>query len=198
MQIISSQFVKGVIGDTYEIGGNLPQVVFFGRSNVGKSSVVNTIIERKDLARSSSQPGKTREANFYIINNSLYFIDFPGYGYAKMSKDDRDRMVKRILWFIEEPEIKPNISIVVVDAKVGMTDQDVEMIKTLKKNGHNVMILANKIDKLKKNDIAKVVFKLAKKVESLGVDKNKLVAFSAKEKIGKDEALEIIGDSLLG
>ena len=197
MQVISSQFIKGVIGDTYEIGGGFPQVAFFGRSNVGKSSVLNTIIERKDLARSSSKPGKTTEANFYLINNSLYFIDFPGYGYAQMSKDDRDTLAKRILWYIEESVVKPRVSVLVVDAKVGLTKQDKAMLKTLKNSGHNVVVLANKVDKLKKNDVRKSIFKLGESLEAMGVGRNELVAFSSKEKLGKDELLDLIGDAVL-
>ena len=113
MKILKVEFVKGVVGDDYGVNKKIPQIAFFGRSNVGKSSVINSLTERKNLVRVSKNPGKTREANFYRINDAFYFIDFPGYGYSKLPIKMRNKMAKRILWYVEKSKVKggvPSIS----------------------------------------------------------------------------------------
>ena len=99
MKISKAEFTKGVIGDDYSLKDNLPHVAFFGRSNAGKSSVINSLVGKKNLVKTSKIPGKTREANFFKINDSFYFVDFPGYGYAKRSISERNKMIKRIFWY---------------------------------------------------------------------------------------------------
>ena len=93
MKISKSEFIKGVIGDDYGMDGDLPHIAFLGRSNAGKSSVINSLVGKKDLVKTSKMPGKTREANFFRINDSFFLVDFPGYGYAKHSVSERNKMI---------------------------------------------------------------------------------------------------------
>ena len=183
-EITKAEFVKGVIGDDYSLGDDLPQVVFFGRSNVGKSSVINSLVNRKDLVRSSKKPGKTREANFFLINDNFYFVDFPGYGYAKCSQKDRDKLIKRILWYVQFAEERPDVVVLIVDVQVGITALDEEMLKTLKDNKHETIIVANKTDKLNQKDTARKILDIENK--ALGI---RVLPYSAKTKKGKDKVL---------
>ncbi len=98
-------------------------------------------------------PGKTREANFFRINNSFYFVDFPGYGYAKRSILERNKIIKRIFWYVEFSNARPKAVFLIIDAKVGLTVLDRDMIKILEANKHQIVIVANKIDKLAKNAV---------------------------------------------
>jgi len=148
MKILKAEFAKGVIGGDYSTKDNLPHVAFLGRSNAGKSSVINSLTGKKDLVKASKKPGKTIEANFFRINDLFYLVDFPGYGYARRSVADRNRMIKRIFWYLETANPKPKAAFLIIDAKVGLTKLDWEMIQVLKKNNHHIIIVANKVDKL--------------------------------------------------
>ena len=187
MEITKAEFVKGVIGDDYSLGNKLPQAVFFGRSNVGKSSAINSLVNRKDLVRSSKKPGKTREANFFLINDNFYFVDFPGYGYAKCSQKDRDKLIKRILWYIQFAEERPDVVVLIVDVQVGITALDEEMLKTLKNNRHETIIVANKTDKLNQKDLAKKLSDIEKQAPGFHI-----FPFSAQTKKGREKLLSEI------
>lgn len=187
MKISKAEFVKGVIGDDYGLGDNLPQIAFFGRSNVGKSSVINSLVGKKDLAKVSKIPGKTREANFFRINDSFYFVDFPGYGYAKRSMKDRNKMIKRIFWYVEYSNVRPKAVFLIIDVKVGLTVLDRDMIKILGENKHQVVIIANKIDKLRKIAAEKQLSSIQKEAPYAPV-----LPYSAKTKEGKDELIKKI------
>lgn len=185
VDITSAEFVKGIIGDDYMQGDGRSQIAFLGRSNVGKSSVINSLVNKKQLVRSSSTPGKTREANFYLINNEFYFVDFPGYGYAKMSKKDRDKIAKRILWYVQYSPVRPCAVVLVVDAQVGLTDKDEEMIRILKNYGHNIIVVANKSDKLKQQEVLKKFSEMREKLNSINA-----FMYSAKTKKGRHVVVE--------
>ena len=187
MKILKAEFIKGVIGDDYSLRDNLPQIAFLGRSNAGKSSVINSLVDKKDLVKVSKTPGKTREANFFRINNSFYFVDFPGYGYAKRSISDRNRMIKRIFWYVERSNINLKAVFLIIDAKVGLTVLDHEMIKILEKNKHQIIIVANKIDKIKKIAAEKQLSSIQKEAPDTFV-----LPYSAKTKKGKEELIEKI------
>ncbi len=182
-KIISAEFEKGIKGTDVILDKPIPQVAFIGRSNVGKSSVINSLLGRKNLVKSSSVPGKTREINFFLVNKNIYFVDLPGYGFAKMSKKESEKLRKLIWWYFTSGEAKPKFVVLIVDAKVGITELDLDMIGVLKEYNHNVIILANKIDKLKKNDIKKKVFEIKEKVYE------EVIAFSAKTKYNKEKIL---------
>lgn len=187
MKISKAEFVKGVIGDDYGMGDNLSQIAFLGRSNVGKSSVINSLVGKKNLVRSSKSPGKTREANFFRINDLFYFVDFPGYGYAKRSIKERNKMIKRILWYLRDSNVRPNAVVLIIDANVGITDLDREMIKILEENKHQIIIVANKMDKMGKLAAAEN-FSFIKKEAPLAC----VLPYSAKTKDGKAELIKKI------
>ena len=187
MKISKVEFAKGVIGDDYGMEDNLPQIAFFGRSNAGKSSVINSLVGKKNFAKVSKTPGKTREANFFRINNSFYFVDFPGYGYAKRSIKDRNKTIKRIFWYVEHSNVRPKVVFLIIDVKVGLTVLDHKMIKILEENKHQVVIVANKIDKLGKIAAGKQLLFIQKEAPYTSV-----LPYSAKTKEGKDELIEKI------
>jgi len=187
MKILKTEFAKGIIGDDYSLGDNLPQIVFFGRSNVGKSSVINSLVDKKDLAKVSKIPGKTHEANFFRINDSFYFVDFPGYGYAKRSMKERNKIIKRIFWYVEFSSTRPKAVFLIIDIKAGLTILDREMIKILGENEHQVVIVANKIDKLGKIAGEKQLSSIQKEVPHVPI-----LSYSAKTKEGKDELIKKI------
>lgn len=184
MEIKKSEFVKGVIGDNYSLNDGFPHISFFGRSNVGKSSTINSLVNKKSLVKTSKKPGRTREANFFRINGSFYFVDFPGYGYAKRPVKERDKMIKRIFWYIENSSNRPEAVFLIIDINAGLTPLDEEMIKALKENNHKFFVIANKSDKLNKSDLEKKVSEIKK--EGINV-----VPFSAKKGKGREEILSI-------
>jgi GTP-binding protein len=187
MKILKAEFVKGVVGDDYAVNNNLPQIVFFGRSNAGKSSVINSLTGRKSLVRVSKNPGETKEANFYRINDAFYLVDFPGYGYSKFSMKMRNKMAKRILWYVEKSKVRPKVVFLITDIKVGLTDLDREMIDILKKNNHNINIIGNKADKLGKMAREKKAMEIKEEEPDIPV-----FLYSAKTKEGKEEIIENI------
>lgn len=159
---------------------DLKHVAFIGRSNVGKSSVINALTSKKDLAKSSSTAGFTKSINFYLINKSFFLVDLPGYGFARGSLKERERLQQLIEWYLTYPDIVDNqLIVMLVDAKVGMTDLDRQMIALLRQLDKHVIIVANKIDKLKKNDVKKQIAAITAQVEPYTV-----IPFSVPDKIG--------------
>ena len=187
MKISKVEFAKGVIGDDYGLKDNLPHIAFFGRSNAGKSSVINSLVGKKDLAKTSKVPGKTREANFFRINNAFYFVDFPGYGYAKRSILERNKIIKRIFWYVKFSNVRPKAVFLIIDANVGLTALDRDMIKILEANKHQIVIVANKIDKLAIGVVEKRLSLIRKEARDIPV-----LGYSAKTNKGKNELTEKI------
>lgn len=187
MKILKAEFAKGVTGDDYGLEDNLPHIAFFGRSNTGKSSVINSLVGRKNLVKTSKVPGKTREANFFRINNAFYFVDFPGYGYAKRSIQQRNKMIKRIFWYVEFSKVKPKAVFLIIDVKAGLTSFDRDMIKILEENKHQIVIVVNKVDKLSKSAVEKQLSLIQKEVRDIPV-----LGYSAKTNEGKDELIKKI------
>lgn len=167
----------------------LPEIVLVGKSNVGKSSFVNTMINRKKLARTSSEPGKTRQINFYNIDETFYFVDLPGYGYSKMSKKEQEQVGK----FIEEYLFhRKEISLIVflVDIRHTPTANDRLMYNYIISSGLPFIILANKADKIAVTKVSDAVSTLQKSLNPIG-DITTL-PFSSERKIYKDEVWNII------
>lgn len=187
MNINSAKFVKGIIGDDEILEETKPQVAFLGRSNVGKSSVINSLTKRKDLAHSSSTPGRTAQANFYLINNSLYLVDLPGYGFAKGSKDKKATLAAIIEWYILHAGVDHKSIILIIDANVGVTASDKEVLAYLEDADKKITIVANKIDKIKKSQLNKQLEDI-----SVSVHPHKVIPYSAEEKIGIPELTKII------
>jgi GTP-binding protein len=150
MKIKSAQFIKGIIGTNEILEDGKQQFAFIGRSNVGKSSVINSLVNQKSLAHTSSTPGRTQEINLFLINNSFYLVDLPGYGFTKVSRALREKLEKLINWFLfDSPYVQKKI-VLIIDAYIGIQDSDLDMLRTLEEHNKNVIVVANKIDKIKK------------------------------------------------
>src|ERR1035437_5992401 len=153
MQINSAEFLKGITGTDVILTDGVPQVAFVGRSNVGKSSLVNSLVNRKELVKTSNRPGKTTEINFFGINGKkFYFVDLPGYGYAKRSPKEKDKIEKLILWYLMYSETTILKVVLILDSKAGLTAFDEEMIRVLREKGYRLIIVANKVDKLNQKE----------------------------------------------
>jgi len=143
-----AEFATGVIGtdDIFDI--DRKHVAFVGRSNVGKSSVINYLLGRNSLVRSSSRPGKTTEINFFEVENSHFFVDLPGYGFARMGEKQREKLRKLILWYLMYTDSTDRITFVVLDAQAGLTDFDRDIVNMLRDEKQSVYVIASKMDKL--------------------------------------------------
>ena len=171
------------------IQDSLPQFAFSGRSNVGKSSLINTLLNRKKLARVSSEPGKTITVNYYKVDNALYLVDLPGYGYAKRSEREKKEWSEFVNAYITGPY--PTCVVQLVDLKVGLTADDVMMLEWMSENDVPFFVVATKVDKLNKTDRNKAMMKLA--TDPLLVNTT-IIPFSALKKEGKDEVWKKILD----
>lgn len=171
----------------------LPEVAFAGKSNVGKSSLINCLINRKALARTSSQPGKTRTINYYNVENVLYFVDLPGYGYAKSSKSSREEWGKMTEYYLKKrQELK--IVILLIDIRHEPSDNDRLMVNWVKGNGFEPIIIATKADKLNRSQLQKHVAMIRKGMNL--TMSNVIIPFSSVTKQGKDEIWDNIEDQL--
>ncbi len=166
-------------------------IVLAGRSNVGKSSLINRLLNRKALARTSSNPGKTRTLNFYSVNDAWYFVDLPGYGYAKVSLEEREAFKKMVNRYLETPRRREFWQLIDARHKPGELDQ--QMSSYLRSVGIPYLIVATKADKLSKNQIAK-----QKKVimQELALNESELVFFSATSGFNRDLLLARIAEQI--
>lgn len=183
MEIKSAEFVKGIRGTDELLESDVLQIAFYGRSNSGKSSSINSLLGRNNLVKSSSTPGKTKELNLFEVNETFYFIDLPGYGYAKMSEIDREKLRKLIKWYVLDCNVINRVNVLVLDSKVGLTDLDEEILETFWQRKEKIIILMNKSDKLKQKDLSKNFKKLKEKVYGRG----DVIIFSAKSKKGVEK-----------
>ena len=188
--IIRSAELETVCGITSKLPENtLPEVVFAGKSNVGKSSLINGLLNRKSLARTSSSPGKTQTINFYNINKGLYFVDLPGYGYAKVSQEIRNKWGKMIERYLHKSEQIKTVFLL-VDIRHEPGENDVTMYNWVVGNGYEPVVIATKLDKIKRSQLLKNI-KIIR--EKLGMDKDGIIIpFSAMTKQGVDEIWELI------
>lgn len=188
MNIRSAKFIKGVVGEDQVLEDNKPQIAFIGRSNVGKSSVINSLTRQENLARTSSFPGRTREINIFLINKSFYFVDLPGYGFAKLSGEERERLRRLISWYLFDSPYDQKKIVLIIDANVGATVNDLDMLQNLEEQGKNVVIVANKVDKIKQSQYKKQLRKIQDTMEA-----HKIIPYSSKKNIGiSDLAKEIL------
>lgn len=191
--IIRKAELETVCGITSTLPENLlPEFAFAGKSNVGKSSLINGLLNRRALARTSSQPGKTQTINFYNVNDSLYFVDLPGYGYAKVSVEVKAKWGKMIERYLKKSKMLKCIFLL-IDIRHDPSANDKMMYDWIVSNGYKPVIIATKLDKLKRSQIQKHV-KMVR--EGLGLAKEDiLIPFSAETKQGRDEIWALI-DSL--
>lgn len=185
MKIISSDLHAIAVQREQYPEDELPEIAFAGRSNVGKSSFINSMINRKNLARTSGKPGKTRTINFYIINDSFRFVDLPGYGYARVSKSEQEKWGTIIETYLSNRKNLKEI-VLIVDIRHSPTEQDVTMYKWIRSFGYDGIVVATKADKISKGNIQKHI-KIIK--EKLGVeDKSLIIPYSSTNKTNIEEA----------
>ncbi len=188
--VIKNVGLETVCGITSKIPENLlPEVAFAGKSNVGKSSLINALMNRKSLARTSSQPGKTQTINYYNINNAIYFVDLPGYGYAKANvkvKEQWGRMVENYLH--KSKHLKQVFHL--IDIRHAPTENDCMMYDWILHNGYQPIIIATKLDKIKRSQIQKQQSLILSTLNA--AEGTAIVPFSAETKQGREEIYGIL------
>jgi len=155
MNITSAKFIKGITTAEQAFTDELFQIAVVGRSNVGKSSTINILTKQKGLAKTSSFPGRTQQINFFLINNKFYLVDLPGYGYAKASGAQKKLMGDLITDYIFSADYRLKKVILIIDAEIGPTPADMDMLAALEQINVEVIVAANKVDKVKKSILKK-------------------------------------------
>ena len=194
--IIKKAELETVCGITSKFPENIePELVFAGKSNVGKSSLINALMNRKSLARTSSQPGKTQTINYYKVNDEIYFVDLPGYGYANANIETKAKWGKMIEKYLHTSE-QIRCIFLLIDIRHEPSKNDKQMYDWILHNGYQPVIIATKLDKLKRSQVAKCV-KIVR--EGLGLPKEGvLIPFSSQTKQGKEEIYDFIENLLAG
>ena len=188
--VIKSAELETVCGITSKLPDNaFPEIAFAGKSNVGKSSLINALMNRKNLARTSSQPGKTQTINFYNINKEMYFVDLPGYGYASVSESVKEKWGKMIERYLRSSK-KLKAVFLLIDIRHEPSANDVQMYEWVLSTGYSPIIICTKLDKINRSQIQKQL-KLIR--EKLGAGKETvMIPFSAETKQGRDEIYGVI------
>ena len=184
-----AEFILSAASPKDFVKDGLPQVAFAGRSNVGKSSVINRLLNRKNFARVGAAPGKTIHINYFKIDGAFYLVDLPGYGYAKVSKSERDRWGKLMESYFAHPELM-TLGVMIVDARHKPTADDCTMAQWFKDTGCPLVVVANKLDKLKKSEVEPNLQTIR---DTLELDEGTVVIpFSAEKGTGREELLSAI------
>jgi len=178
MKITSTKFLKGLVGYDEILADGIPQIAFIGRSNVGKSSLLNALSNSK-ISRTSSFPGRTQEINIFMVNNSIYLVDLPGYGFARASSLGREKIGELIDSYLFNSIYDQKKVVMIIDANVGMTERDITMLQELENHNKDFIIVANKIDKMTQSEYHKKMIAI-KKITG----KHLVIPFSSKEKKG--------------
>ncbi len=194
MIIKSSEYAVSAVKEEQYPKDNLPEIALAGRSNVGKSSLINTLLKRKNLARTSSQPGKTQTLNFYLVNDDFYLVDVPGYGYAKVSQKRRQEFGEMIQDYLET---RPNLKglIILIDSRHEPTKDDISMYEYAQYLNIPILVVCTKMDKIKKSQANKVMVGLRKKLD-LNYDHVTVLTFSSVTKFHVTELGNWIEDKI--
>ena len=183
------EFVKSAAASEQFIQSPMPRIAFAGKSNVGKSSVINRLLNRKNFARVGAEPGKTVHVNYFLIDGRAYFIDLPGYGFAKVSRSAKERWSRLMECFFTGKDLY-DLGVMIVDARHKPTADDVTMAEFFKSSGTEFLIVANKLDKVKKSEIEGNLHIIR---ETLSLDEGvRLIPFSAESGAGREELLAAI------
>lgn len=183
------EFILSAASEKQFVRDGMPQLAFAGRSNVGKSSVINRLVNRKNFARVGASPGKTSQINYFKIDGKLYLVDLPGYGYAKVPQKEKERWGRLMEAYFAAPDTL-TFGVMLVDARHAPTANDVVMANYFLQSGKPFVVVANKLDKLKKSEIAP---NLARIREVLQLpDAVRLIPFSAEKGDGRDDLLSTI------
>lgn len=186
-----AEFIRSAGAREQFLWDGLPQFAFAGRSNVGKSSVINRLLGRKNLAYVGSSPGKTTQVNYYLVDGRAYLVDLPGYGYAKVSKAEKERWSRLMESYFQEAHITTGV--LIVDARHKPTANDLTMHGWFRETGCPEIVAANKLDKLKRSEIEPNLQRIRETLELR--EEDRLVAFSAERGDGREEltaALEAV------
>lgn len=188
-RIKQTEFIKSAFKSEDFIQDELPQIVFAGKSNVGKSTIINSLLNRKSLAKTSSKPGKTRLVNYFLVNNNFYLVDLPGYGYAKVSKSEKvnwEKLIKRYL----ETNKHLYCAFSLVDIRHEPTAADINMIDLFCYHGVRQIVVLTKADKVSNNDIIKRLSSLKKKIGNKPIDL--IVPHSSSSRLNHQQILDTI------
>lgn len=188
LNVNKAEFIKSAAAPAQFVQSSVPAVVFAGKSNVGKSSVINRLLNRRNFARVGSAPGKTVHVNYFLIDGRLYLVDLPGYGYAKVSQAERDRWGKLMEQFFAAQLFQ--LGVMIVDARHKPTADDVTMAQWFKASGCALVVVANKLDKLKKSEVEP---NMALVRRTLELDESvRIIPFSAEKGQGREELISEI------
>ena len=192
MKITSAEFIKSAFEEAHWTTDGLPEIAFLGRSNVGKSSLLNSLLQRKGLARTSNTPGRTQSINFFLINERFYFADLPGYGYARVSKTmraDWGKMAEEYL--VKRDELV--LFIQLIDSRHAPTELDLKLYEWLNFHQKNSVIVATKSDKLSTNELTKNLREIERTLPE-----SKVISFSARTGKGRETVWREIENALAG
>ena len=192
LQFTRTEFIRSAVKREDFLRDGLPQLAFAGRSNVGKSSVINRLLGRKNLAYVGSSPGKTTQVNYYLVDGRAYLVDLPGYGYAKVSKAERDRWGRLMEAYFASGLI--TLGVMIVDARHKPTADDETMARWFRDAGCPMVAVANKLDKLKKSEIEPNLLRIR---ETLALrEEDALVPFSAERGDGREQLTSLLGEAI--
>jgi GTP-binding protein len=183
-------FVKGVVKADEVLDDGTPQIAFIGRSNVGKSSIINSLTGRDNLARTSSFPGRTQQINIFSVGGAFYLIDLPGYGFIRDSREKKGRLHGLIDWYLFGSHYEQKAVVFIIDAEIGPTDDDFETLRALEEHRKSIVIVANKADKIARSKYKARILELHARVGD-----HPVIPFSSKTGTGiRELAREIFGD----
>lgn len=188
LNVNKAEFIKSAAAPAQFVQSSVPAVVFAGKSNVGKSSVINRLLNRRNFARVGSAPGKTVHVNYFLIDGRLYLVDLPGYGYAKVSQAERDRWGKLMEQFFAAQLFQ--LGVMIVDARHKPTADDVTMAQWFKASGCALVVVANKLDKLKKSEVEPNMALIRRTLEL--DERVRIIPFSAEKGQGREELISEI------
>lgn len=192
LNLSKAEFVKSAANPGQFISSSMPNIVFAGKSNVGKSSVINRLLNRNNFARVGATPGKTVHVNYFLVGDRAYFVDLPGYGFAKVPLAEKLRWSELMETYFTESRI--DVGVLIVDSRHKPTEDDIGMAKLFVQSGCAFIVVANKIDKLKKSEISKNIEIVR---NGLGLDESiPVIPFSAEKGEGRNELVSFINSAL--
>ena len=184
------EFVRSAANRSGFLRDGLPQFAFAGRSNVGKSSVINRLAGRKNLAYVGASPGKTTQINYFLVDKGAYLVDLPGYGYAKVSQSEKERWAKLMETYFQEGADAITAGVLIVDIRHKPTENDLTMHRWFRESGCPEIVVANKLDKLKKSQVEPALALIRETLEL--TEEDILVPFSAEKGTGKEELVGLL------
>ena len=193
LNVNKAEFIKSAASPKQFIQSSIPSVVFAGKSNVGKSSVINRMLNRKNFARVGASPGKTIHVNYFFIDQKIYFVDLPGYGYAKVSKAEKERWGKLMENYFQDEGGLITVGVLIVDIRHKPTENDLTMHRWFRESGCPEIVVANKLDKLKKSQVEPAIQLIRETMEL--TEEDILVPFSTEKGTGKEELISLLNQA---